>query len=132
MKFTQTLKEENARFAEDRKRAEEQHEQACLQAKRNLLENVLKFAQGHFIGEVLVDETQRTIDGDWSTYTSFCTYTNSFLGRYFAINGKPTNHYLLMERKKHALLLFTGQPVVKEQKQRVLQLFVLKKKILLL
>ena len=96
MKFTQALDEENARF----ENAKAQHEQACLQAKITMLERIVEFAQGHFIGEVLVDEPQRTIAGDWKTYISFCTDTTSFLGRYFATNGKPTNRYLLMERKK--------------------------------
>ncbi len=93
MKFLQELNDENARF----EIAKAQHELALSLAKRNMLEKIVKFAQEHVIGEVLTEGTQRKIYGDWSQYDSSCHDTTNFLGRYFTIDGEPTNLYLVRQ-----------------------------------
>lgn len=93
MRFLQELNDENARF----EIAKAQHELALSLAKRNMLEKIVKFAQEHIIGEVIIEGTQRKIYGDWSDYESSCHDTANFLGRYFTIGGEPTNLYLVRQ-----------------------------------
>ena len=96
MKFLQELDDEKARFES----VKAQHEQACLQAKRNMLEKIRTFAKEHYLKDVLVDENQRKIYGKWEERDSSCNDITRFLGRYFTVEEEPTNLYIARKREE--------------------------------
>lgn len=108
-RFAQALRDEYANYHSMRIKlhGEYDHLKAHDETARNMFRKAIAFAEGHFIGEILMTqplegrEEFSSSDPYDDTTPSFVHYRgNSSLGRYFTIDGTPTNLYMVVQKSE--------------------------------
>lgn len=94
MKFLQALQEEDTRFEEEQKRAQERHKLAQNAAKKDVLRRMIEFSERYYIGEWTPTITE-TPDNSSVRYDKPFWKNEKKVGRYFTVNGEPTTFYLV-------------------------------------